>query len=325
MGSATVLVELCAGTAAVSRYALGHHGAHGRASDLCGYMGSKRRWAGGLVASLLGGVVPDHALLVDAGPWGDWWSTILRSGAPADVADLLDQWADETPSLVDLWPTLVQYGPPDGGTYGDAVHRAAQYIALQARTPSCVPIWWDTERGLWVGPTGSRTEVAHQRGGRTMQLNQKMAGTACKASMRSAPDAAARKVGPATTRMTASNGLHRVRELARRVRELARRVPLDRMSVIHADVREVAPIGGAYVFFDPPYQGCARYAAVLPRADVLDVAQRWARAARAVLVTEAAPLDLERWNTWRLARREYVTALGCTRCDVGGQVVLGAA
>lgn len=302
------LVELCAGTAAVSRAALGHrHGS--RAADLCGYMGSKRRWASELARALTDDVVPDEVVLVDAGPWGDFWTTIVQPGAVCDVAHHLDEWANETPSLVALWPVLAEQPPSD-----DAARRAAQFLCLQARTPSCVPVWWDG--GRWVGPTGSRTEAAHQRGGqaRSRDAAASMAGSS----------EAARNVGRisgAGCNGTASNGLWRVAELARRVRSLGH-LPLDRITVVHGLVEDFAPIEGARVFFDPPYKGCARYAALCSRASVLDVAQRWAAVAERVLVTEGETLPLAGWDTWSLASREWVTARGCGAHPIGAQLAL---
>lgn len=323
------LVELCAGTAAVSRAALGHrHGS--KAADLCGYMGSKRRWASELARALTDDVVPDQVVLVDAGPWGDFWATMVQPGAVAAVAHHLDEWADETPSLVALWPVLAEQPPSEA-----PARRAAQFLCLQARTPSCVPVWWDG--GRWVGPTGSRTEAAHQRGGRV--LRQKMVSIdesnrlVAKARSRDAAASmagsseAARNVGRisgAGCKGTASNGLWRVAELARRVRSLGH-LPLDRIAVVHGLVEDLAPIEGARVFFDPPYKGCARYAAVCSRASVIDVARRWATVAERVLLTEGEPLPLAGWDTWSLAPREWVTARGCTAHPSGVQLALWTA
>lgn len=104
-------------------------------------------------------------------------------------------------------------------------------------------------------------------------------------------------------------GMRRVATLAERIQ----RIPLDvyaRLHVIHGKVQDVPPIPGAVVLFDPPYRGAPRYAEVLPREEVLDVARAWAKVAARVVVCEGEPLPLDGWATWRLAAKEWVTAWG---------------
>lgn len=104
-------------------------------------------------------------------------------------------------------------------------------------------------------------------------------------------------------------GMRRVATLAERIQ----RIPLDvysRLHVIHGKVQDVQPIPGAVVLFDPPYRGAPRYAEVLPREEVLDVARAWSKVAARVVVCEGEPLPLDGWATWRLAAKEWVTAWG---------------
>lgn len=104
-------------------------------------------------------------------------------------------------------------------------------------------------------------------------------------------------------------GMKRVATLADRIE----RIPVEalyRIKVIHGKVQDVKPIPGAFVLFDPPYQGAPRYAEVLPRAEVLDVARAWSRVASRVVVCEGEPLPLDGWQTYRLAAKEWVTAWG---------------
>lgn len=83
----------------------------------------------------------------------------------------------------------------------------------------------------------------------------------------------------------------------------------DVWSVLQAsDARAEVAIPGATVYHDPPYLGCPRYAELLPRADVLALAQRWADAGCRVAVSEAEPLPIDGWTARQLARREWVTA-----------------
>lgn len=53
---------------------------------------------------------------------------------------------------------------------------------------------------------------------------------------------------------------------------------------------------GWLVYADPPYQGTTGYRCEWPRADVLEVARRWADAGASVMISEAEPLDLPGWH-----------------------------
>jgi hypothetical protein len=71
-------------------------------------------------------------------------------------------------------------------------------------------------------------------------------------------------------------------------------------TVLHRDGREVQPIPGAVVVIDPPYLGTHGYEAggVLPRADVVAMARRWAEAGAVVAVCEAVPVAQEMGPGW---------------------------
>jgi hypothetical protein len=71
-------------------------------------------------------------------------------------------------------------------------------------------------------------------------------------------------------------------------------------TVLHRDGREVEPIPGAVVVIDPPYLGTHGYEAggVLPRADVVAMARRWAEAGAVVAVCEAVPVAEEMGPGW---------------------------
>ena len=71
-------------------------------------------------------------------------------------------------------------------------------------------------------------------------------------------------------------------------------------TVLHRDGREVQPIPGAVVVIDPPYLGTHGYEAggVLPRADVVAMARRWAEAGAVVVVCEAVPVAEEMGPGW---------------------------
>lgn len=144
----TTLVELCCGTAAVSLWAMG------RLKPLTGFMGSKQRDAARL-CSLLGARDPSRVLLVDGGPWGDVWQVLQHADARRAVAEQLRAW-DRIGSLPEVWLDLVK-SPPST----EPAERVAQYLCLQARTASCIPVWW-SETG-WVSSAGGGTAAAAKR------------------------------------------------------------------------------------------------------------------------------------------------------------------
>lgn len=296
----TTLVELCAGTAAVSLWALAG------VDPLTGFMGSKRQDRARLARMLMGGARPERVVLVDAGPWGDVWTVLRDRDARREVAAVLRAWG-EAGDLVEVWPWLVQCAPP-----ADPARRVAQYLCLQARAAGCIPVWWSEAARRWQSPSGGRThadcatgdaparaqvEGAHQRGVTAAEKR-------CK-------QPSARRVGP-LYKSRPSRGLVRIETLAERVETLDR-IDWSRVDVIHGDVRDVAPIPGSQVLFDPPYQGCPRYAELLPRTDVLAVAERHAAVAALVVVCEADPLPLPGWRHDRLrasGKPEWLTMSG---------------
>lgn len=275
----THLVELCAGTASVSLWAMA------RLPPLTGYMGSKRRDAP-MLCSLLGARDPDHVTLVDAGPWGDVWAVLRDQACRREVAGVLRQ-LDARGRLSDVWPMLATQ-PPDADS---APARVAQYLCLQSRSSGCIPIWWHAAKSRWESPSGSRTEVAHQRGRKQ----------------------GARKDGP-LYRSHPARGIQRIATLAERVEALDR-IDWSRVTVRHCDVGDVQPGRGSVVYFDPPYAGAPRYACLLPRARVLAIATAHAEVARLVVVSEASPLPLDGWSVRRLrdsGKPEWLTIWGET-------------
>lgn len=108
------------------------------------WMGGKRRYARAILDAM--GVPtgrPSRVLLADAGPWGWVWPLLLDTTSVCEVAAMLRSWSKEHPR--DLWQRLASVPPAEN------VHeRAAQWLWLQARSASGVPIWWDGWR-LTVG------------------------------------------------------------------------------------------------------------------------------------------------------------------------------
>jgi hypothetical protein len=106
-----------------------------------------------------------------------------------------------------------------------------------------------------------------------------------------------------------AGGLVRIETLAERVHALHVRIPWKRVTVHHGAVADVAPIAGARVYFDPPYEGCPRYACEMPRAEVLSTARAWAEVAASVVVSEGEALPLG-WPSQEIASGEVVTWRG---------------
>lgn len=101
------------------------------------WMGGKRRLARAILDAMGAPAGPPaRVLLADAGPWGWVWPLLLEPGAAAKVATVLRAWSGEHPR--DLWQRLAASPPAE-----DVHERAAQWLWLQARSASGVPIWWD--------------------------------------------------------------------------------------------------------------------------------------------------------------------------------------
>lgn len=79
---------------------------------------------------------------------------------------------------------------------------------------------------------------------------------------------------------------------------------LSRVRVHRAPAQSLQPIPGAVVYIDPPYQDTTGYGHAFPRAEVLEVAERWRSAGCVVAVSEACPLSLDGWRTMRLPKRK---------------------
>lgn len=293
----TVGVELCAGTLVVGLTALA--GRPVRA--LTGYMGGKQRWASDLARVAYGQI--DELIAVDAGPWGDVWASLVQRDVRWCVESILRSWAARG-SLVEWWPLLAA-APP----YDDPAERAAQYLCLQARSASCIPVWWDARERRWVAPTGSRL-VSSTRGA---QQKRPACGVGTAATAHGS-----HRLSTANPRRQPTRGLTNIATLADRVAALDC-LPMDRIKVVRRDVAEVVPVPGSRVFFDPPYEGCPRYAALCPRERVLSIARRHAAVAERVTVCEAERLPLAGWEAERIAHREWVTTWG-VRQRVGRQV-----
>jgi hypothetical protein len=78
-------------------------------------------------------------------------------------------------------------------------------------------------------------------------------------------------------------------------------IPLGLPATIVPDARDVHPPplpDGCVAYFDPPYIGTTGYGNDLTRAEVCEMAERWASAGAAVYISEAEPIaDLDGWHS----------------------------
>lgn len=97
-------------------------------------------------------------------------------------------------------------------------------------------------------------------------------------------------------------------DLRRSVSDVARRISrlpdLSCVRVHRGPAQALRPIPGAVVYIDPPYQDTTGYGHAFPRAEVLEVAERWRAAGCIVAVSEACAIPLDGWRALQLPRRK---------------------
>lgn len=157
------LVELCAGSAAVSlRYLFG------RARPPLAYQGGKRGYADQILAAM--GLRPGQGrdaeiVLCEPGPWGEAWDLWRTPAGRADTIERLRAWADEDPRA--LWERLRSAPVP-----ADAAERVATWAVLQfwnfARMPVTVAATWGVQ-GL-NATEAYRREMRPETGSRDVRL-----------------------------------------------------------------------------------------------------------------------------------------------------------
>ena len=273
------LVDLCTGAGALWLHALGGR----QLLPPVSWMGGKRRLAGDVFAAL--GLVDRRELtrivMVDAGPWGWVWPAVLGEHGPR-VCALLRAWGQDKGAR-ELWDWLSEQPPMAG-----PAEKAAQWLWLQARSASGVPVWWSTGQ-----EAGWRTSANRHRG--YDQVAQQTGGAWCACSGGGTPTRVGCR-GP-------SGGMVRPSTISRRIEAIRSAVTKwgGIVDIIHGDVRDIDPVPGAYVTFDPNYQGRTGYGWNCPRPLVLEVSRRWANAGCRVATCEAAPLDIAGWHHLELA------------------------
>lgn len=259
------LVELCAGSAAVSLRWL-----RPKARPPLGYQGGKQGYADAILDALgmrPGDGVGNDIVLCEPGPWGDAWEHWRTIEGRADTCARLEAWAGEDPRT--LWERLRAAPVPV-----EMGERVATWAVLQFWGFANKPVTWagsEWEEHGFIGLPAYRAEQ-RERGA-----------------------AAGYDVSSWATR---SLRLPDVVALLRRLPDLSR------VRVHRGPAQDLAPIPGAAVYLDPPYQDATGYGHAFPRAEVLATAECWRAAGCVVAVSEACPLPLDGWRTMRLPKRK---------------------
>ncbi len=155
-GRCPLYVELCAGSFAVGLRLLGI------ARPPIAFMGAKTSMAS-IVLRAMGlqpGQGADAVVLVDAGPWGHVWGSLLDPECAHQVAQILRGWSREEPRK--LWDRLAATTPADPDLWDPQA--VASYLWVQGRSCSVTPVW--PEEGEWRmcrGGSSTRSVPAVQR------------------------------------------------------------------------------------------------------------------------------------------------------------------
>jgi hypothetical protein len=300
-----LMVELCAGTAALS-LRLHRDGAKPPVSRL----GAKTGYANVILRVL--GLIPGQRaaayLWCEPDPGVRLLLEAYRdAGLAREAAAIIRGWAGEDPRA--LWERLRAEGPPrlpDGGAEAGEV---ARWLMRSA---------WSYEQGNiktgFVGPADRRQEASATAStlGRLPTLPATVT-----------PDA--RDVDPReVARFVCGAYLSYGQDPARGFRATAGGCWPDQPpdvttqgerigdlptlpAAITPDAREVDPgpalPPGTICYMDPPYVGTTGYASDLPRADVVALARRWAAAGAVVCISEAEPIPelvAEGWHAVRI-------------------------
>jgi hypothetical protein len=262
------------------------------------WMGGKRRLARHILDAM--GVPdgpPSRVLLSDAGPWGWVWPLLLKPKDAGRVADVLRSWAHEVPSEAlasGLWRTLAALPPAK-----DVHERAAQWLWLQARAASGVPVWWEPDRAAWMASDGR---------GEPRLAGQKSYGWRMGEEFKKARRGD-RGLSQKGTARGHSGGLVDPRKVADRVDAIAEAFAGVSWGVTHGsaldievDTNDRGQVSDLWIYLDPPYVGATGYGWDMPRAEVLALARNWADAGAVVAVSEAEPLALDGWHHLDLTR-----------------------
>lgn len=292
------------------------------------WMGGKRRLARDLLALLdlrPGCRLP--LLLGDSSWWGWVWPTVLDAETGPRVSAILRGWRGEDPRA--LWFRLRDMGP----ILDDVSGAAAQLLWLQARAASGVPVWWEGDAGLTkTDISGRRKERACCKGN-----NENGAGgivdpgtiagrlDAIRTSVRLVKGSGGEAGFGYDDGVRRGKGwrLFEPGDVAARLDDIRAGVGGVPVIVEHVGARDLAErwapeLGSrALVYLDPPYQGAPGYPSTCPRAEVLAIAEIWARHGARVVLSEAVGLAADLgagWDQVELTqgrKAEWATVYGC--------------
>jgi len=289
------------------------------------WMGGKRKLAP-FIADAMGvpRSKPSRVVFCDAGPWGRVWPALLEE--TAEVAELLRYW--EQDYIEDgRGPRMLWDSCRDRPPHVELHARAAQWLWLQARSASGVPVWWSGDR--YIADTGSGEACQKgdnsrspsskgwrmgeepskaRRGART--ISQTGGAQQWLASDGRGVERPVGQKGEERPDRLPSGGMVHPATIADRIEAIAHAIEGIAVAVHHGDAADLFgvveqvhdPRDQLFVYLDPPYVGCTGYGWTMPREQVVELAKRWQDAGAVVAVSEAEALDLEGWHHLDLTR-----------------------
>lgn len=284
----TTLVELCAGSAAVSlRWLSEEH------KPPFGYSGGKRGYADQILEVM--GLRPggadngDSVVLVEPGPWGEAWELWRNLLLRNQVCERLRTWAENDPRT--LWRELSSATVP-----ADPIDRVATWAVLMYWGYACKPVYpinkkWKHHGFDSVSPYRTDLALAKRTEGKKYEI---------------APN-------------------KRLNMLADSIEALdLRRVDAVYRSISDFESRHYR--GDERIYFDPPYHGTTcPYGHDLPREEVMRYATELE--GFPTFVSEAEPLSLPGWfhvelksprgrgrNNFSKQQREFLTISPAAAC-----------
>jgi len=249
-------MELCAGTGAVAHRLVG-----GAAHDpAVTYQGAKRRYATAVLSAfgLRPGQGAARVVLNDPGTWGLAWQAMLDPQAVQGAVRVVRGWAQQRLEGRALFEALATRPQPD-----DPAEWLAAFLALQD------------------GSFGARPVIASE-----VSAVWRTAGYARAASL---PEGAGTRSNNGFKWRLNPAGLARRLSRAASVRWPVATTIL-RSSAAELDPRALGVDRHTRVYIDPPYAGTTGYGPTLGRAEVVEVARRFAVAGATVAISEGEPV-----------------------------------
>jgi hypothetical protein len=291
-----LFVELTAGLGSVSLRLQG--GPHCRPP--VSRMGNKAGYAGAIleVLGLRSGQGAESFLWCEP---DDGCRALLQAYPQPEVlraaAEIIRSWADEDPR--ELWERLRAEGPIRGADGGEV----ARYVLIGA---------WAFRQGdassgfhplraygsVWRSKTGPDGQAPPLTASKVASKCEAVAASEIARWARITTSNRLINLDPQTWRNTGQGGTtHGGEDFSTGAEDLARGFEPSASTwppvTVCADAREVEPgelPEGTVAYMDPPYQGTTGYGNDLPRAEVVELARRWADAGAGVCISEAEAL-----------------------------------